>query len=180
MVRVCLMVLLACSAGLGGCMTAAKETFYAVRGAQGKVIEVDPVGSLGKYDGFRVEAFQNGIGSVLPAEMPALIQNKIRQRLVEETFLTDGGKRALTLRGKIVFIDVKGLGSGMISPMEEVVCHIELMNPAGKVLGWAVIAGRSQSRVRGGIDGEREIADGVSKGVVHWLVQNGIVKKEKE
>ena len=163
-----------------GCTTVAKEVYYTARGAQGKCLEVEEVGSLARYDSFKVERFSNELGAnVLPAIL-RLLPEKITEQILEETTLKTSGEETLTVRGTIVYIDMQGVGSGAISPMEQVVCHVQLADESGDVLGWAAIAGVNKSRARGAAAGEAELCDGVGKGIVLWLTRNGVPEKPED
>ena len=172
--------LLIVTALLNGCVTAAKEVFYTARGAEGKYTEVQPVGSLAAYDAFVVESFSNELAGVASSKLVGMIRDKTASRLAAETVLTPSGAKTLTIRGKVVYLDRQGMGSAMLGPMEEVVCHVRLIGASGKMLGWGAVLGRNKSRVRGAAAGEDEIADGVAKGVVKWLTEKGVEKKPEE
>jgi len=163
---------------LGGCMTAAKEALHTVRGGQGKVLEIKSAGSLAAYDSFTVEPVRNELGGIVPADLLSLIPERIAERVGAETRLNSAGEKTLTIRSTLVYCDLKGLGSGMVSPLEEVVCHVELLDPSGSAVGWAAIAGRSESRIRGATQGVYDLADGLAKGVVTWLKENNVPARE--
>ena len=105
---------------------------------------------------------------------------KITEQLLKETVLTTSGDATLTIRGRIVYIDMQGVGSGAISPMEQLVCHVQLVDPSGDVLGWAAVAGVNKSRARGAAAGEAELCDGLGKGIVLWLTRNGVPEKPED
>ena len=163
-----------------GCMTVAKEVYYTARGAEGKCIEVEEVGSLARYDSFEVEPFSNELGRNVPAAILRLLPEKIAEQILNDTTLKTAGGETLTIRGTIVYVDMQGVGSGAISPMEEVVCHVQLVDPSGDVLGWAAVAGVNKSRARGAAAGEAELCDGLGKGIVLWLTKNGVPEKPEE
>jgi hypothetical protein len=163
-----------------GCTTVAKEVYYTARGAQGKCLEVEEVGSLARYDSFKVERFSNELGANVPPAIGRLLPEKISEQILQETTLRASGEETLTIRGSIVYVDLQGVGSGAISPMEQVVCHVQLVDDSGDVLGWAAIAGVNKSRARGAAAGEEELCDGMGKGIVLWLTKNGVPEKPED
>jgi len=173
-------LLLAAAVALTGCLTIAKEGYHTAVGASGKILEVKPLASLAGYDSVTVEVFANQLPGVVSRQLVIMIKQKTTQRLKDGTHLQSSGKKTLKVRGKIVHLDLQGLGSGMISPMEEVVCHVEIIGASGKMLGWASISGRSMSRARGALAGQEEVADGVAKGILNWLVEKGVKKREMD
>ena len=178
--RAMVVLVLALAVLASGCMTVAKEVYHTARGAEGKCIEVEEVGSLARYDSFKVERFSNELGTnVLPAIL-RLLPEKIAEQILKETTLMTTGEKPLTISGTIVYVDMQGVGSGAISPMEQVVCHVKLVDDSGDVLGWAAIAGVNKSRARGAAAGEAELCDGVGKGIVLWLTKNGVPEKPDE
>lgn len=160
-----------------GC-TAAKEVYHTARGPEGQVLEVRDVGSLSTYDSFEVGFFQNELEGVAPPALITLIRDKIYSRVKNETSLRTEGKQTLIIRGKIVHVQLKSLSGALVSPTEEVVCHVEIITKEGQSLGWATVAGIIESRVRGASETgtEVDVADGVGKGVVSWLVSNGVLR----
>ena len=165
---------------LGGCVAAAKEAYYTTVGAEGKLFEVENVGSLADYDSFAIEPFSSDVGSFLSPKLAAAVRPKIAEQLLKQTVLNTTGRKTLTIRGKVVYVDMQGLGSGAISPLEQLACHVQLVDPSGTVLGWAVVAGVNKSRVRGATGGEDELATGLGKGIVDWLNKHGVPKRQQQ
>jgi hypothetical protein len=178
--RTALLLTLAMAPVMGGCMTVAKEAFYTATGAGGRLTEIQTVGSLADYDSFKIEPFTTKLGKAAPASLRGKIVPGVSKRLVESTVLATSGKKTLTIRGEIVYVDQQGLASGALSPMEQLVCYVTLHDPAGKKLGWSVVAGVNKSRTRAGTAGEAELADGLGKGITLWLTRRGVKKREKE
>jgi len=178
--RAMAVLVLALAVLASGCMTVAKEVYHTARGAEGKYLEVEKVGSLARYDSFKLEPFSNELGSFVRAEIRRLIPEKIAEQILKDTTLKTTGEETLTIRGNIVYIDMQGVGSGAISPMEELVCHVQLVDPSGDVLGWAAVAGVNKSRTRGAAAGEAELCDGLGKGIVLWLIKNGVPEKPED
>jgi len=168
------------SAALGGCSMAVKEAVHTVRGSQAKVIELKRPPILAQYDSIKVLNFTNDMGRVVPQNTANLIAGKINERVFQETLLNVAGQRTLLISGKIVYLEMQNMGSGMLSPFEEVVCYVYLGNSEKTVIGQATIAGRNESRVRAASNGLEEVADGVAKGVVRWLTENGVARRPKE
>ena len=178
--RAMAVLVLALAVTTSGCMTVAKEVYHTARGAEGKYLEVKEVGSLARYDSFEVEPFSNELGSFVPVGIRRLIPEKIAEQILKDTLLKTTGGETLTIRGTIVYVDMQGVGSGAISPMEEVVCHVQLVDPSGDMLGWAAVAGINKSRARGAAAGEAELCDGLGKGIVLWLTKNGVPEKPED
>ena len=108
-------VLVALAVLSSGCTTVAKEVYYTARGAEGKCLEVEKVGSLAQYDSFTVERFGNELGGNVPLAVPRLLPEKIAEQILKETTLMATGERPLTISGTIVYVDMQGVGSGAIS-----------------------------------------------------------------
>jgi hypothetical protein len=142
------------------------------------VLEVRDVGSLSTYDSFGVGVFENELEGVVPPSLVTLVRDRIYARVKDETWLRTEGKKTLIIRGKIVHVELKSLSRALVSPSEEVVCHVEIITKEGKSLGWATVAGIIESRMRGASETgtEVDVADGVAKGVVSWLVSNGVMR----
>lgn len=175
-----LLVLIAMPVVLSGCSTAAKEAYYTVRGPQANVLVIRPVAdTLAEYDSFTVEPIVSELEGVLPAGTPQLVQDRIAVRLQRKTRLENTGSRPIVIKGQIVYAEIKGIGGTLASPGQELVCHIALFDSADNLLGWAAIAGKTKSRVRGTLD-EDALAEGVAKGVEEWLTDNGVPDREED
>lgn len=175
--RIGMLALLASLAAASTGCTLTREVYHTARGSEGHVLEVNRPGSLGAYDGIRVENIENPLGAQVSPTVPTLIKDKTQTRVNSETALNLWGDRTMILRGRIVYFHIKGRGKALISPTEEVICHFELFDPDENMLGWAVIAGKTESRMRrtSRTSAEIEMSDGVAKGVVEWLTNNGVI-----
>lgn len=160
-----------------GCVTAAKEAYYGVRGGLGNATQVEDVGSLTQYTAFKVETFKNGMPGVISNEYMALLKQKILDEVATETMLKPRGKKVLTIRGEVVYLNSKGVAGMLLSPMNICVAHVQLVGSSGKTLGWAAVAGKVKARSRAS---DPNIAQGVARGIVDWLASKGVEKRKKE
>jgi len=161
---------------LAGCTTMVKEAYYGVKGGIGNATQVQDVGSLSQYTAFKVETFKNGMPGVISNEYMALLKQKIIDEIATETTLKPRGKKVLTIRGEVVYLNSKGIAGTLLSPMNICVAHVRLIG-SGKVLGWAAVAGKVKARSRAS---DPNIAQGVARGIVDWLVSKGVERREKE
>lgn len=159
-------------APLAGCTTAAKQAYYAVRGAAGKFYEiqvVDPY-ALASYESVRVERFTNELGDRVPAGVIAEVNEQTPMALAESNLFYDQGK-LLRITGRVIHFTGRsglvGSVSSVVGGPEECVCRVQLLDgESGAMIGEAVCWGSVKSAVR---RGSGELGAGVGKGVSKWI-----------
>jgi len=160
--------------GLGstGCMTAVKQTYYGVTGAQGKFYELKKVNPdvLATYRSVRVEPFTNELGAHVPADVIAEVNGNTPRTVAAEALFYPEGK-PLKVEGTIIHFTGKsglqGSVGSVIGGSEECVCRVRLLDgESGTLVGEAVCWGIVKSAVR---RGSGEIGVGVGRAVTKWL-----------
>ena len=158
--------------GTTGCMTAAKQAFYTVVGAQGKFYEVQVVNShaLSAYRTIRVEPFTNDLGKRVPLDVMTEVNEQTPTTLDESGLFYLEGKELL-VRGRVIHYTGRTALEGSIMSVagsaEECVCRVQLLDAESReLLGEAVCWGQTKSALR---RGSGELGKGVGKGVAKWI-----------
>lgn len=170
--RATLLGLVGLAFGSSGCMTAVKQAYYGVRGAQGEFYEVQVVkpAQLATYRSIRVESFTNELGPHLPAEVIREINEHTPEAVAGKNLFYSSGKK-LVVTGQIVHFTgksaLKGSVGSIIGGGEACVCRVQLKDgESGEQIGEAVCWGLTKSAVR---RGSGELGIGVGKAVSSWL-----------
>jgi hypothetical protein len=166
-------VLLGLSAFLPGCLTAATETYRGITGAQYSYEEVQPAAparderTLGEYKRFELGSFTDDMGGKVPRAFFEYLPTQFNIALAKKKLPDEVGGKTLLVRGKVVHYESESLGAVLISPLEEVVARVELVDKqSGKVIGVANCVGRSTARTTMGVE---SMAQGLSRGIVGWI-----------
>lgn len=145
-----LVILLAAS----GCSTIAKQTFYEMRGAEGKVIPNAPLGptELAPYNGLQFEPVTTRLSTrIVPR--PVLTAYDRQARLVSAAFASEyGGTPSLRAETEILFMQEKGILS-----QAQLLTWVQLFDGSQLKLD-AVVKTESKSFRAGGEDDLAEAA----------------------
>lgn len=170
--RVTLLGLVGLAFGSSGCMTAVKQAYYGVRGAQGKFYEVQVVkpATLATYRSVRVESFTNELGAHLPAAVIREVNQQTPKAVADKNLFYARGKK-LVVTGQIVHFTGKSALRGSVGSIigggEACVCRVQLKDAdSGEQIGEAVCWGLTKSAVR---RGSGELGIGVGKAVSSWI-----------
>jgi hypothetical protein len=155
-----------------GCMTAVKQTYYGVTGAQGSFYElhvVDP-DRLAEYRSVNVEPFGNDLGPHVPEEVITEVNLNTPKTIAEGALFYPEGKE-LKIQGRIIHYTgksgLKGSIGSIIGGENVCVCRVQLLDgESGEMIGEGVCWGSVKSAVRRGAS---EYGAGVGKGVTKWL-----------
>ena len=155
-----------------GCSTIAKETVGLVRGASGSMVARDPVSEdpaarpLGEYTQFELGPFTDDFGKT-PASLFTHLETKFAEQLADSRLANRSGGKTLVARGTVIHYESEDLIGMAISPVEEVVARVELVDGAsGQVLGTANCVGRGTTRTTLGVE---QKAAGLSKAILSWI-----------
>ena len=155
-----------------GCGRIVGESIGAARGAHGLyapilMVSEDPEARpLGQYKQFELGQITDDFGGKVPPDFMMYFTDAFAHQLAEKKLPDEPGK-TLLIRGKILhYEDASRLGS-VISPLEEVVARIELVDKdSGRVIGVANCIGRTMESINAGV---AKKAEGLAKAIVGWL-----------
>jgi len=172
-----------------GCGRGIKEGLYAFTGSSGDAALIsgspEQIALLTtRYGSCQVEPFTNQVGEICPTEfldqLPPNIENELQyqSRSFTETIegkdeqevgplFTGPKNKNLLITGSVIHYDVGDLGDKVLSPLDEAICRIQLVDPlSGNVLCQANITSRAKSSIR---TGTQELAHGIAKGIKKLL-----------
>lgn len=175
-----------------GCLTAAPELAMegagVIRGPKGLHREIQPVSSnpyarpLGEYQRFAMTRFEDDFGGHVPAVIFAYLPGYFNRYLQSNRIPNRPSGKTLIVSGKIIYYEEqKGFGT-IISPLEEALARVELIDKdTGDVLGAAICVGRVTTRLQGTtlkrrlpdeldlLPGARSMAEGLGKAIADWI-----------
>ena len=172
-----------------GCSRGIKEGLYAFTGSSGKAALIsgspDQLALLTtQYGSCQVKPFSNDVGQICPPEfldqLPPNIEKELQfqSRSFTETiegkdeeevgpFFTGPNEKYLLITGRVIHYDIGDLADKVISPLDEAICRIQLVDPtSGDTLTEANITSRAKSSIR---TGSQELAHGIAKGIKKLL-----------
>ena len=104
---------------------------------------------------------------MVPPDLWADLRTAFAEELAEKGLPNDSSGKTLLIRGRIVHYEGDGILGLALSPLEEVVARIELVDKdSGNVLGVANCIGRTTASVNTGVEKK---AQGLAKAIVSWL-----------
>ena len=165
----------------GGCSRGLKEGAGLILGARGNYVPLQPAARarsappLGAYSSFQLAPLEDNFGGRVPPEMLRALPGRFREQLAKAKLPVRPGGKTLLIRGRIYHYESENLVGTIISPLEEVVARMELVDKkTGKVIAVANCVGRSKEATN---KGPTKKADGLAKGIVKWLA-SGYPKPE--
>lgn len=171
LLRGCLMLMGVVAAT--GCTTVIKEGVGAARGARGVYAPVRPLAAdkdsrpLGQYRNFELGKITDDFGGKVPPSLMSHFRAAFAKELAAKKLPSDPNGKTLLIRGKVLHYEDAGTLGVAISPLEEVVARIELVDKdSGRVLGVANCIGRTTNRVNLGIAKKGE---GLARAIVNWI-----------
>ena len=133
------------------------QTVSTARGAQDKILIIEPIQNLGEYAHVNFQPFQSGIGGNISPELLRILNEKVSEKIGISEFGKQGEK-TLVLKGEIIHINRGTLGNSIVA-------RVNLSDgKTGEPLGVANVEGKEE----GFLDIE-EAASGVASGVVELL-----------
>lgn len=160
-----------CTANVGCVSRAIREGAGAVRGASGKVVELQAPSSLAHYRGLTIESITVAEGLGVPSDIVALVRQGYADA-AKDLVLTPGGSPALSVSGEIIHYETGGTVSKAIGPLQEVIVRTQLIDAGSKqFLGEANLVGRSKALTSGGA---HNLAEGAGKALAKWLKDSGV------
>ena len=174
---------------LAGCLQAgvAMEGVGTFSGPKAIYREIKPLANnpdarpLGRYSRFETAAFQDGSGGMVPPEFLSYIPQEIKTRLADLHLSNSPKGRTVIISGRILYYEEQSLVRALISPLEEVIARVELIDKeTGEVIGVAVCVSRVTARtqtqaVRDPLrdvnvkSGVRIKAVGLAKAIYEWI-----------
>jgi hypothetical protein len=170
---IALSLLAGCLVAAGGCSRAIKEGVGVARGAKGLYAPIDPVAPtdtarpLGEYQRFELGDFRDDFAGKTPTELFRLLPSEFEKQVAEKELPNVPGGRTLVARGRVLHYEDASLLGNAISPLEEVVARVELVDAdSGRVLGVANCIGRTKETVNSGV---QKKAEGLAKAIASWI-----------
>ncbi|MCH8963872.1 MAG: hypothetical protein IIB58_02840 [Planctomycetes bacterium] len=164
-----------CAANVGCVSRAIREGAGAVRGASGKVVELQAPSSLAHYRGLTIESITVAEGLSVPSDIVTLVRQGYADA-AKDLVLTPGGSPALSVSGEIIHYETGGTVSKAIGPLQEVIVRTQLIDAGSKqFLGEANLVGRSKALTSGGA---HNLAEGAGKALAKWLRDSGVKKDD--
>ncbi|MBN1763942.1 MAG: hypothetical protein JW860_01690 [Sedimentisphaerales bacterium] len=188
-----------------GCSRGLKEGFYTIKGSSGDyfLIKGDKEHNemlFEHYGGVQVEPFTSTIGQLCHPDFIPALPDAIREHLQfrprtsgdvmkfkdkEEMgpFFTGPAGRNLLIKGQVVHYDqsgydTKGLIQKAISPLDEVVCRVQILDETtGEMITEANCVAQAKSSVR---TGPKELAQGIGKAINKWISPKLPAKEEEK
>lgn len=167
-----------------GC-TAASETVAGIRGPGYDFKEVQPFATareerpLSRYTRFQMVPFTDDMGGRVPREFFEYLPGMFETALAKRGLAGLSGGKTLLVRGKVISYQTQGVGEMLLSPNEQAVARVELVDKAsGKVLGVANCIGQGEHRVN---TGNKNLARGTGRAIAAWIASRhprGTAKEE--
>lgn len=156
-----------------GCMTAAKEAYGGVTGADGIVAEIQPAVEadndrpLGRYTHFEIGKVTDDISGKYPDQILDMVPDQFEKQLAKKKIVNAPTGKTLIIRGTIIHYEDEGMLGMVLGPLEEIICRTELVDKdTGKVIGVANCIGRTTERVNKGV---AKKAEGLAKAWANWI-----------
>lgn len=160
-----------CTANVGCVSRAIREGAGAVRGASGKVVELQAPSSLAHYRGLTIESITVAEGLGVPSDIVTLVRQSYADA-EKDLALTPAGSPALAVSGEIIHYETGGAVSKAIGPLQEIIVRTQLIDAGSKqFLGEANLVGRSKALTSGGA---HNLAEGAGKALAKWLKDSGV------
>jgi hypothetical protein len=166
-------MLAACVVAAGGCSRAIKEGVGVATGAKGLYAPIEPVAPtdtarpLGEYQRFELGDFRDDFADKTPAGLFRMLPGEFAKQVAERELPNVPGGRTLTARGRVLHYEDASLLGNAISPLEQVVARVELVDAdSGRVLGVANCIGRTKETVNAGV---QKKAEGLAKAIANWI-----------
>ncbi len=160
-----------CTANVGCVSRAIREGAGAVRGASGKVVELQAPSSLAHYRGLTIESITVAEGLGVPSDIVTLVRQSYADTS-KDLVLAPGRSPALAVSGEIIHYETGGTVSKAIGPLQEIIVRTQLIDAGSKqFLGEANLIGRSKALTSGG---SRNLAEGAGKALTEWLHDSGV------
>ncbi|MCZ6654590.1 MAG: hypothetical protein O7D91_16380 [Planctomycetota bacterium] len=164
-----------CTANVGCVSRAIREGAGAVRGASGKVVELQAPSSLAHYRGLTIESITVAEGLGVPSDLVTLVRQSYADA-AKDLVLTSAGSPALAVSGEIIHYESGGAVSKAIGPLQEIIVRTQLIDAGSKqFLGEANLVGRSKALTSGGA---HNLAEGAGKALAKWLRDSGAKKDD--
>ena len=164
-----------CTANVGCVSRAIREGAGAVRGASGKVVELQATSSLAHYQGLTIESITVAQGLSVPSDIVTLVRQGYADA-AKDLVLTSAGSPALSVSGEIIHYETGGTVSKAIGPLQEIIVRTQLIDAGSKqFLGEANLVGRSKALTSGGA---HNLAEGAGKALAKWLKDSGVKKDD--
>ena len=172
---ICLLLAAFVSIASVGCMRIAKEGVGAARGAKGLYTPIQRISSsmgdrpLRIYKHFELAQITDDFGGKVPPDFWMPFRQAFREELAEKQLPNYSTGKTLLIRGKILHYEDSSRLGAAISPLEEVIARIELVDKdSGNIIGTANCIGRTTESVNLGVARK---AQGLAKAIVSWLAE---------
>lgn len=169
--------LIACLAA-GGCRgRVVSEGIGLVRGASGKVSEIQAPPDLTKYRGIRIEPITIAPDLDVPAQVPTLLSEAYSEKAAELR-LTADGEPALVVSGEVIHFEKDEVVDKAIGPLQEIIVRTRLRDAeSGKPLGQANLVGRAKAVTASGTE---HLCEGAGRALKKWLKKHGVKESDEE
>ncbi len=170
----CLLLVVAVLALGSGCVSRlAKEGLGVATGAKGIYTPIQAVSAnkgvrpLGLYQRFELGEITDDFGGKVPGSLLMHCRGEFENELIAKRLPNVPGGKTLLIRGRIIHYEDAGMLGHALSPLEEVIARIELVDKdSGKVIGVANCIGRTTTSLNAGVAKKGE---GLAKAIVSWL-----------
>ncbi|MEW6251318.1 MAG: hypothetical protein AB1716_11770, partial [Planctomycetota bacterium] len=160
-----------------GCMgRAISEGLGVVRGASGKVVDIERPQPLEQYRGFRVGSVTVTSGLETPPDLARLIREEFTKVSAKKNLPSDG-QPCLQVSGEVTNYETAELVDTAIGPLEECIVRAKLTDAdTQRVLAVANLVARAKSTTAGGV---KNLSEGVGKALSKWLKAGGLQTEEE-
>ncbi|MHC4294695.1 MAG: hypothetical protein ACYSTL_03825 [Planctomycetota bacterium] len=156
-----------------GCTRAIKEGVGVARGAKGLYAPIQMVSAekavrpLGEYTRFELGEITDDFGGKVPPNLLMYLRSEFANQLAEKKLPNYPAGKTLLIRGKILHYEDASMLGHALSPLEEVVARIELVDKGSeRIIGVANCIGRTTESVNAGVAKKGE---GLAKAIVSWI-----------
>lgn len=166
-----LIAVLACGFAPGCWGRIAKEGLSVATGAKGLQVEIVPVspGALTGGTSVKLGEIVDDSGGRTPAGFGSMLRHEFAEKMREDGIPTQGGGKAVIIRGTILHYESASLTGQVFGPFEEVFLRAVMYDAAGREVGSANCIGRSTTTKTQGVGHK---ADGAAKAIVAWIKKN--------
>jgi hypothetical protein len=167
------LVILAAGMLLPGCSRFIGEGVGTAMGPKGIYVQIQPISPLkgerplGAYTRFELGDVTDAFEKKAPADFYAYLPEEFQKEILKKKLPDRPGKTLVANVAVMHYEDQSLVGIGQISPMEEVVARVQLVDKStGKVIASANCIGRSRETVNAGV---KKKAEGLAKAIVTWI-----------